>query len=150
TPCTFASWAASSQSSRGIRSPIFRRPRHAWNRPRALCRSAGNDPRSIAPIATLQEEARNATKSAETIQAALPEGHDQAAQGQGLGEALLIDAFRRTLAVSESLGVHAVEVDAIDEQAKAFYEKYGFVTLTGQPLRLYLPIATIRKALDPG
>jgi predicted N-acetyltransferase YhbS len=40
---------------------------------------------------------------------------DCAAQGQGLGETLLIDAFRRTLDLSETLGVHAIEVDAIDE-----------------------------------
>ena len=75
---------------------------------------------------------------------------DQVAQGQRLGETLLIVAFRRTLGLSEALGIHAMEVDAIDEQAKAFYEKYGFVPLTGQPLRLYLPVATIRKALNPG
>jgi ribosomal protein S18 acetylase RimI-like enzyme len=74
---------------------------------------------------------------------------DRAAQGQGLGETLLVDAFRRTLDLSESLGVHAVEVDAIDEQARAFYEKYGFVPLIGQTLRLYLPVATIRKGLRP-
>ena len=75
---------------------------------------------------------------------------DRTAQGQGLGEALLIDASRRTLDLSEALGIHAVEVDAIDEQARGFYEKYGFVPLTGQPLRLYLPVATIRKGLNPG
>jgi GNAT superfamily N-acetyltransferase len=75
---------------------------------------------------------------------------DRTAQGQGLGETLLIDAFRRTLDLSGTLGIHAVEVDAIDEQARAFYEKYGFVPLTGQPMRLYLPVATTRKGLHPG
>jgi GNAT superfamily N-acetyltransferase len=61
---------------------------------------------------------------------------DRAAQGQGRGETLLIDAFRRTLGLSEALGVHAMEVDAIDEQARTLYEKFGFVLLTGQPLPL--------------
>jgi GNAT superfamily N-acetyltransferase len=75
---------------------------------------------------------------------------DRQAQGKGLGETLLIDALRRALALSDRLGIHAVEVDAIDEQARAFYEKYGFVQLAAQPLRLYLPIATVRKGLDPG
>jgi GNAT superfamily N-acetyltransferase len=56
---------------------------------------------------------------------------DKTAQGQGLSETLLIDAFRRTLELSETLGTHAVEVDAIDEQARAFYESYGFVPLIG-------------------
>jgi ribosomal protein S18 acetylase RimI-like enzyme len=72
---------------------------------------------------------------------------DSAAHGQGLGETLLVHALRRTLGLAASLGIHAVEVDAIDEQAKAFYEKYGFVPLTGQLLRLYMPVATIRNAL---
>ena len=60
------------------------------------------------------------------------------------------DAFIRSLDLSLKLGIHAVVVDAIDEQAKGFYEKYGFVALADQPLRLYLPLATIRKALPPG
>ena len=72
---------------------------------------------------------------------------DNAAQGQGLGETLLVDAFRRTLGLSGNLCIHVIEVDAIDEQARAFYEKFGFVRLTDQPLRLYLPIAVIRGAL---
>src|SRR4051794_241374 len=36
---------------------------------------------------------------------------DQAVQGQGLGEALLIDALRRCLELADKLGIHAVEVD---------------------------------------
>jgi hypothetical protein len=43
---------------------------------------------------------------------------DRAAQRQFLSETLLIDALRRTLELPEVLGVHAVEVDAIDEPAK--------------------------------
>ena len=58
---------------------------------------------------------------------------DNAAQGQGLGETLLVDAFRRTLGLSGNLCIHVIEVDAIDEQARAFYEKFGFVRLTDQP-----------------
>jgi GNAT superfamily N-acetyltransferase len=71
---------------------------------------------------------------------------DQSVQGQGLGGFLLADALRRCLALAEQLGVHAVEVDAIDDQAKAFYEKYGFVALQDNPLHLYLPMATIEDA----
>lgn len=71
---------------------------------------------------------------------------DQAVQGQGLGQHLLMDALRRCLALAEQIGTHAVEVDAIDEGAKAFYEKHGFVALRDSPLHLYLPIATIEDA----
>jgi hypothetical protein len=48
------------------------------------------------------------------------------------------------------LGVHAVEVDAIDEQARAFYERYGLVALQDDPLHLYLPMATVEDAFADG
>lgn len=72
---------------------------------------------------------------------------DQSVQGQGLGEGLLLDALQRTLTLSSSLGVHAVEVDALDDAAAAFYRKYGFTALLDNPLHLYLPIATIEQIL---
>ncbi len=71
---------------------------------------------------------------------------DQSVQGQGLGGLLVVDALRRCLSLAEQLGVHAVEVDAIDQAAKTFYEKYGFVQLQDHPLHLYLAIATIANA----
>lgn len=64
-------------------------------------------------------------------------------QGKGLGAALLADALRRVLALAKQLGIHAVEVDAIDAEAKVFYEKFGFVPLLDNDLHLYLPVATI-------
>jgi predicted GNAT family N-acyltransferase len=75
---------------------------------------------------------------------------DQSAQGQRLGEKLLIDALRRSLELSQSLGVHAIEGDAIDAEAKAFYERYGFTCLPGQALHLYLTIDTIGSLLGAG
>ena len=68
---------------------------------------------------------------------------DQSMLGKGLGGALLHDALQRCLDLSQQLGVHAVKVDAIDEAAKAFYIKYGFLPLLDRPLHLYLPISTI-------
>jgi len=73
---------------------------------------------------------------------------DHSAQGQTLGESLLLDALGRSLTLAEALGIHAVEVDAIDQQAKAFYQKYGFQPLLDAELHLYLPVATIRDAFD--
>jgi ribosomal protein S18 acetylase RimI-like enzyme len=69
------------------------------------------------------------------------------AQGRGLGQFLLVDALHRCHELSERLGVHAVEVEAIDDDAKRFYEKYGFVALADDGHHLYLPIETIRKGL---
>lgn len=72
---------------------------------------------------------------------------DQSAQGKGLGERLLLDALQRALDLSSGLGVHAVEVNALDDAAAAFYRKYGFAPLLDDPLHLYLPIATIKGTL---
>jgi GNAT superfamily N-acetyltransferase len=74
---------------------------------------------------------------------------DQSAQGQGLGEVLLIDALDRCLGRADKVGVHAVEVDAIDQPAGAFYEKYGFVALPDSQLHLFLPLSTIRDSMKP-
>ena len=72
---------------------------------------------------------------------------DSNSQGRKLGEALLIDALRRSFTISTQLGIHAVRVEPIDEQATSFYRKYGFVPLVDQPQRLILPIATIATLL---
>ena len=70
---------------------------------------------------------------------------DRVSQGRGLGEFLLIDAFARIAVVEESVGVHAVEVVAIDEAAKRFYLKYGFTELLDDPHHLFMPMKLIRK-----
>jgi len=68
---------------------------------------------------------------------------DRSAQGEGLGEALLVDALHRCIDLANRLGIHAVEVDAIDDEARTFYQKYGFVPLLDSDLHLFLPVATI-------
>ena len=72
---------------------------------------------------------------------------DQSCQGQRLGRYLLMDCLHRVARASESIAVYAVIADAKDESAKAFYEKYGFEAFAGQPLRLYLSVATIRRSI---
>ena len=71
-------------------------------------------------------------------------------QGQGIGAWLLSRALERALSVSAEFGLYAVIVDAIDDQAKGFYEKYGFLPFVGAPLTLFLPIATIAAAGEEG
>jgi GNAT superfamily N-acetyltransferase len=70
---------------------------------------------------------------------------DRVVQGQGLGEFLLIDALRRAEQVAQQVGIRAVEVDAIDDRARAFYLKYGFVGLRDDVRHLFLPMQAIRK-----
>ncbi len=70
---------------------------------------------------------------------------DRAVQRQGLGQHLLVDALRRASHVSQHLGVRAVEVHAIDDEARGFYRKFGFVSLEDDRRHLYLPIQVVRK-----
>ena len=72
---------------------------------------------------------------------------DQRFQGQKLGRVLLLDALKKVWSVHYQVGVKLAIVDALHEQAAQFYAKYGFEALHDQPLRLYLPVATIGDAL---
>jgi len=51
---------------------------------------------------------------------------DRKAQGRKLGAALLQDAHRRCVLVSQNTGVRAMLVHALNERARSFYEHYGF------------------------
>jgi len=70
---------------------------------------------------------------------------DLQTRGQGLGEWLLLDALRRATLIAEHIGIYAVEVRALNDSARAFYEKYGFQSLLDEKLHLYLPMKTIRQ-----
>jgi ribosomal protein S18 acetylase RimI-like enzyme len=70
---------------------------------------------------------------------------DVTCQGQGLGQVLLFHFLARALSISQQLGVYCVDLRAIDERAKGFYMRYGFVALESDPLHLYLPIATVEQ-----
>lgn len=70
---------------------------------------------------------------------------DLRSQGKALGELLLIDALKRAAQASEQLGIYAVEVRALNENARRFYLKYGFTPLLDDELHLYLSMKTIRK-----
>jgi len=71
---------------------------------------------------------------------------DSGAQGRRLGETLLMDALARIVIAADSIGIHAVEVVAIDDDARRFYLKYGFTELLDDPHHLYVSIKTLRKA----
>jgi len=64
-------------------------------------------------------------------------------QGKGLGQELLVNALNRIRDASKAIGAFAVVVDAKDDSAKKFYEKFGFIALTNDPMSLYLPIESI-------
>jgi ribosomal protein S18 acetylase RimI-like enzyme len=66
-------------------------------------------------------------------------------RGQGLGELMLFDAFSRTL--RSEIATFALLVDAKNDRARTFYERYCFMPLTNGGRRLFLPLAEIAKLL---
>lgn len=63
---------------------------------------------------------------------------DQQAQGIKLGAAMLQDALKRSLTVSQHTGVRALLVHALHERAREFYLHYGFQPSPLHPLTLML------------
>ena len=56
-----------------------------------------------------------------------------------------MDALHRALQSSKQIASAAVVVDAKDDQAAAFYRKYGFMDLPKIERRLFLPMGTIAQ-----
>lgn len=69
---------------------------------------------------------------------------DRRFAGKGLGTELLRDALLRTLSAADIAGLRAVVVDAKDEAAKGFYEKFGFEAFPGNSFRLSLILKDVR------
>ena len=65
------------------------------------------------------------------------------ARGLGLGTHLLMDAMARALQSDIAWAIFLV--DAKDAVARAFYERFGFLSFNDDPLHLYL----MRKTLAP-
>lgn len=68
-------------------------------------------------------------------------------QGKGLGAALLQDAVLRTAQAAHIVGIRGILVHAISEEAKAFYEHYGFAAAPAQPMTLVL---SLKGVATPG
>ena len=73
-------------------------------------------------------------------------GRDQRYRGAGFGADLLVDALRRIVQASDSLGIAVVLLDVLDcgdpdrmARRQALYESYGFQPLPSNPTRLFLP-----------
>ena len=73
---------------------------------------------------------------------------DRSWQGKGLGADLLRDAVIRVLGAAEIIGVHAILVHAISEDAKTFYEKHGFPPSPVESMTLMITVEEARKMLQ--
>ncbi len=63
--------------------------------------------------------------------------------GRRLGEHLMLDGMSRVLKADIAAAI--LLVDAKDDNAAAFYRRYGFLGLASLRNRLYLPVAEIAK-----
>jgi GNAT superfamily N-acetyltransferase len=72
---------------------------------------------------------------------------DRSLQGRGLGAFLLVDALERIVAATEVVAARVTVVDAIDEDAVRFYERFAFRRTAPDSFRLVQKISDIAKAL---
>jgi predicted GNAT family N-acyltransferase len=68
---------------------------------------------------------------------------DLSCHGKGLGAGLLQDAVVRAIQANKILAVRGIIVQAISEEAKAFYQYHGFLASPTQPMTLILSLKGI-------
>jgi GNAT superfamily N-acetyltransferase len=73
---------------------------------------------------------------------------DEGVHGRGIGAMLLEDAMRRTLLVADETGIRLLLVHAVNEEAKGFYEHYGFESSPSDPMNLQLLVKDIKATID--
>jgi GNAT superfamily N-acetyltransferase len=73
---------------------------------------------------------------------------DMKEQKKGYGRVLFRDALRRALAGAEAIGGRAFLVHAKDEEARAYYERFGMEASPTNPLHLFLLFKDVRKSLN--
>ena len=69
-------------------------------------------------------------------------------QGQRFGRFLLMDALKRIIETGGTVASFVILVDAKDECAVSFYEKYGFLRFSQHPMRLFLPVAKAKYLFE--
>lgn len=72
---------------------------------------------------------------------------DTAYQTRGLGRALLQDAGRRVLHAADEIGIRGLLVHAIDDDARAFYQRLGFDPSPLDPMTLMITLTDMRACL---
>jgi GNAT superfamily N-acetyltransferase len=77
-------------------------------------------------------------------------GVDRAAQGAGLGRALVVDALRRIATASEVIGVRALLIHCESQAARDFYLRLAKFELSPtDPMHLLLMMKDLRRAVAP-
>jgi len=71
---------------------------------------------------------------------------DRSHQGKGIGRALFRDAGLRVLQAADIIGIRGLLVDAISEEAKAFYLALGMMPSPLDPMTLMVTLADLKAA----
>jgi len=106
---------------------------------------------SIAPTRVTREELSRSLAGGESAVPAYLLARlalDSSLHGHGLGGELLFDALDALVDAADRAGGRLIVVDAIDERAASFYQRYGFTPVKGNPHRLVIKVETVRRALN--
>ena len=69
-------------------------------------------------------------------------------QGKKLGDLLFAQALRDCYQAGQTFAFVAVILDCIDDRAKAFYQRWDFAELPGNPYRLFLSYQTLTAMMN--
>jgi ribosomal protein S18 acetylase RimI-like enzyme len=69
-------------------------------------------------------------------------------QGRGLGRALMVKAAHKAVLASEAVAARLFVVDALNEHAARFYERFGFSRSPQNPMRLYIGLNRLANGLS--
>lgn len=69
-------------------------------------------------------------------------------KGYGWGKLLIMDALYKSLILSQTTGCFAVVVDAIDDEAVKFYQRFDFQNFPDQPYKLFRTMKNIAQVFS--
>jgi predicted N-acetyltransferase YhbS len=144
------------QLDRWLRAYAGQGQRRDTARTFVVCRQGGTDVVGYYTLVASQVEQTEATDDVQSgtskhfpipacLIARLAVDHSE--QGAGLGRSLLLDALRRSERASRSVAMRAVLAHALDENAAAFYARFGFKPASADPLTLMVPVEAVRRTL---
>ncbi len=69
---------------------------------------------------------------------------DKCFQGKGIGQIIFVHALKKCLDQASQIGGSVIVIDAKDEKAKTFYERFGFISIPNNPLILIQTIKYVQ------
>lgn len=72
---------------------------------------------------------------------------DRTLQRSGYGRGLIKDAARRVAVAADQIGIRGIVVHAVDEAAREWYLKRGFLPSPTSAMTLMIPLDTLRRSL---